>query len=178
MSNWATCNFGVIGDAVGRAREEAQRVREGIGKKCSVPAKKCVARWRKASERRKKASEEARAAREVRVTSQDNGSMKTTRIDLGKAQIVYNDAQGEMKIETVDNKKVLTAKDPQGRLLFSGPVSTKEELDKVPAEVRQRYDKLEQKDLPAVSSKVTMEDNDADDDDDEDEDDDDNDSDD
>ena len=70
-----------------------------------------------------------------------------------------------MKIETVDNKKMLTAKDPQGRLLFSGPVSSKEELDKVPAEVRQRYDKLEQTDLPAVSSKVSVEDNDADDDD-------------
>jgi len=63
----------------------------------------------------------------------------------------------------VDNKRMLTAKDPQGRLLFSGPISTKEELDKMPAEVRQRYDKLEQKDLPAVGTKVSVEDNDADD---------------
>jgi len=47
---------------------------------------------------------------------------------------------------------VLTAKDPQGLLLFSGPVETKEELDKVPAEVRQRYEKLQQNDLPAVIS--------------------------
>jgi hypothetical protein len=70
-----------------------------------------------------------------------------------------------MKIETVDNNKVLTAKDPQGRLLFSGPITTKEELDKLPPEVRQRYDKLEQKDLPAVSPQISQEDNDADDDD-------------
>ena len=47
---------------------------------------------------------------------------------------------------------MLTAKDPQGLLLFSGPVETKEELDKVPAEVRQRYEKLQQNDLPAVIS--------------------------
>ena len=171
-------HFGVIGEAVGRAREEAQR-RKAYGKKCSVPRRSATRGGRRQAcggEGRRAAEEGRRAAHEVRVTSQDNGTMKSTRIDLGKAQIVYNDAQGEMKIETVDNKKILTAKDPQGRLLFSGPVSSKEELDKVPAEVRQRYDKLEQKDLPAVSSKVSMEDNDADDDDDGDEDDDDNDS--
>ena len=35
--------------------------------------------------------------------------------------------------------------------MFSGPVETKEELDKVPAEVRQRFDKLQEKDLPNVT---------------------------
>jgi hypothetical protein len=35
--------------------------------------------------------------------------------------------------------------------LFSGPVETQEEIDKLPPEVRQRYDKLEQKDLPAIA---------------------------
>ncbi|MDQ3118754.1 MAG: hypothetical protein M3Q89_04185, partial [Verrucomicrobiota bacterium] len=47
--------------------------------------------------------------------------------------------------------------DPQGRLVFSGPVETKEELDKLPAEVRQRYDKLEQKDIPAVVPTISKE---------------------
>ncbi len=78
--------------------------------------------------------------------------MKTTKIDIGKAQIVYSDDKGELRVEKVDGKKVLTAKDPQGLLLFSGPVETKEESDKVPAEVRQRYEKLQQNDLPAVIS--------------------------
>ena len=55
----------------------------------------------------------------------------------------------------MNGKKILTAKDPQGRLLFSGPIDSKEELDKVPADVRQRYDKLEQKDLPGVMSTVS-----------------------
>src|SRR6267378_4064830 len=68
-----------------------------------------------------------------------------------KAQIVFSDDKGELRVEKIDNKKVLTAKDPQGRLLFSGPVETKEDLDKVPAEVRQRYEKLQQHDLPAVA---------------------------
>jgi PDZ domain len=104
-----------------------------------------------------RATEEARrAARQLHVFSSDNGAMKSTTIDLGKAQIVCTDPKGEMKIETVNGKKILTAKDPQGRLLFSGPIDSKEELDKVPAEVRQRYDKLEQKDLPGVISTASI----------------------
>ena len=82
--------------------------------------------------------------------------MKSTTIDLGKAQITVTDPHGEMRIEKVNGKKMLTAKDPQGRLLFSGPVDSKEELDKVPADVRQRYDKLEQKDLPGVISTASV----------------------
>lgn len=96
----------------------------------------------------RQAREAIRQARQMQFTQRDNGAIRTTRIDMGKAQIVLHDAQGELKVESVDGKKVLTAKDPEGRLIFSGPVGTKEELDKAPAEVRQRYEKLEQKDLP------------------------------
>lgn len=110
---------GVIHDAVERARTEVLRARD----------------------------EARRAAQQLRVVTKDDGAVKTTRIDLAKAQIVYSDAAGELRVETVDGKKILTAKDPQGRLLFSGPVETKEDLDKIPADVRKRYDKLEQKDL-------------------------------
>ena len=100
---------------------------------------------------RRAASEARRAADEVRVRSSNDGSLKTTKIDIGNAQIVFSDDKGEMKLETVDGKKVLTAKDPQGKLLFSGPVETKEELDKVPADVRQRFDKLQERDIPSVT---------------------------
>jgi hypothetical protein len=111
-----------------------------------------------------RASEEARrAARQIHVFSSDNGAMKSTTIDLGKAQIVCTDPHGEMKLETVNGKKILTAKDPQGHLLFSGPVDSKEDLDKVPVEVRERYNKLEQKDLPGVISTASTDtDEDAD----------------
>ncbi len=114
---------GMIRQAVERARVEAMRAKE----------------------------EARRAARQIRAkTTDENGALKTTRIDLAKAQIVFSDEQGEMKIDSVDGKKVLIAKDPQGRLLFSGPIETKEDLDKMPAAVRQRFEKLEQKDLPAT----------------------------
>jgi serine protease Do len=113
-----------------RARDEAQRMRD---------------------EAQRARDEARRSSREMRLFSSDKGTMKSTTIDLGKATIVFTDDKGEMKIETVNGKKILTAKDPQGRLLFSGPVDNKEELDKVPAEVRQRYDKLENTDLPSVN---------------------------
>ena len=136
---------GMIHDAVIRAREEAKRARD------------------QAREQARRAAEEARrAADQWKITTSENGGLKTTKIDIGKAQIVYTDDKGELRLENIDGKKVLTAKDPQGLLLFSGPVETKEDLDKVPAEVRQRYEKLQQHDLPAaMSSKSSDEDDDS-----------------
>lgn len=127
----------VVREAVNNAREEAKQARE------------------QAREESRRARDEARAARdaarEVRIQSKDNGALKATRIDLGKAQIVFSDDKGEMKLETLNGKKLLTAKDPQGKLLFSGPVETNEEIDKLPAEVRERFDKLKNSDLPSVA---------------------------
>jgi hypothetical protein len=166
-----------IRDAVTDARREALRA--------SAEARREALRETGEARREAlRASEEARrAARKIHVFSSDNGAMKSTTIDMAKAQIVCTDPHGEMKIERVNGKKMLTAKDPQGRLLFSGPVDSKEELDKVPAEVRQRYDKLEQKDLPGVISTASIDkeddadnDNDSDDNDDADDDSNDNDS--
>src|SRR5688572_1183482 len=127
-----------------RAREEVQRVRE--------QAQRTREEAQRHREEAQRAREDARrSSREMRVFSSDKGTMRSTTIDLGKATILFTDAQGEMKIENVSGKKILTAKDPQGRLLFSGPVDSQEEIDKLPPEVRQRYDKLEQKDLPSIA---------------------------
>ena len=140
---------GVIHDAVMKATEEARRAREEA----------------------RRASEEARRANGVKVIrSQENGALRTTKIDMDKAQIVFSDDKGEMKLETVDGKRVLTAKDPQGKLLFSGPVETKEDLDKVPADIRQRYEKLQQNDLPTVAPRTDVDEDESGDVDDDDED--------
>jgi serine protease Do len=127
-----------------RAREEVRRVRE--------EAQRNREQAQRNREEAQRARDEARrSSRSMRLFSSDKGTMKSTTIDLGKATIVFTDDKGELKIETVNGKKILTAKDPQGRLLFSGPVDSQEELEKVPVEVRQRYDKLENKDLPMVN---------------------------
>ena len=121
-------NHGLIHDVVVRARDEAMRARD-------------LAR-----------AQLDRAGDQIRLWSKDQDALKSTKIDLGKAQIVFSDDKGEMKLETVAGKKLFTAKDPQGKLLFSGPVETKEDLDKMPADVRERYEKLRDSDLPAVST--------------------------
>src|SRR6266576_1848479 len=110
-----------------------------------------------------------RAAGEIRILSRDNGALRATKIDLGNAQIVFSDNKGEMKLENLDGKKLLTVKDPQGKLIFSGPVESKEDLDKLPADARERYEKLQQDDLPEVGPRADVDNGDADDDDDDDE---------
>jgi serine protease Do len=130
-------------EARDRAREQVQRVRE--------EAQRNREQAQRAREDAQRAREDARrSSREMRVFSQDKGTMKSTTIDLGKATIVFSDDKGELKLETVAGKKILTAKDPQGKLLFSGPVDSKEEMDKLPPEVRERFNKLEVTDLPGV----------------------------
>jgi serine protease Do len=149
-----------IRDAVKEARREAMQASKEARREALEASREARREaLRESGEARREAlraaDEARRAARKFRVFSTDNGAVKSTTIDMSKAQIVCTDPSGEMKIEHVNGKKNLTAKDPQGRLLFSGPIDSNEELDKVPPDVRQRYDKLEQKDLPGVISTVS-----------------------
>ena len=114
------------------------------------------------AEARRVADEARQNAERIRTITRRNGALQQTTIDLKNAQIVFSDDKGELRIENKDGKKMLTAKDPQGKLLFGGPIETKEDLDKMPAEVRQRYEKLQQHDLPAVSPGDLRAENDAD----------------
>ena len=111
-----------VRDAVARARDQAMRAGD----------------------------EARRAARHLRVVTTDDDTTKTTRVDLGKATITFSDAQGELKMEKVDGRKMLTAKDAQGKVLFNGPIDTTEQRAKIPAGVRSRLEKLENQDLPEI----------------------------
>jgi hypothetical protein len=162
-------DFDETGDVGEQMQEMKEQLQEQLGAQRGIIRGAVM----KAHEAAKRAREDARrAAREIRILSRDNGAIKATKIDLSKAQIVFCDGKGEMKLENVNGKKLLTAKDPQGKLLFSGVVETKEDLDKVPADVRERYQTLQQDDLPAVAPQGDRTDEvDADDDDDDDDDD-------
>src|SRR5256885_1457192 len=139
-------------DDTGDLGEQMQGLKEQLHEQLGAQRGMIRGAVMKAHEAARRAREDARrAAREIRILSQDHGALKATRIDLGNAQIVFSDDKGEMKVENVDGKKLLTAKDPQGKLLFSGPVETKEDRDKMPADVRERYEKLQQNDLPEVA---------------------------
>lgn len=118
---------GMIHDVVARARAEAQRARDEA----------------------RRTGEEVR--NQMHVLSRDNGALKSTTIDLNGAQIVFSDDKGELRVQKNEGKKFLTAKDSQGKLIFSGPVETPEEIAKIPAEVRERFEKLQKRDLPAMA---------------------------
>jgi serine protease Do len=111
-----------VREAVARAKDQAMRARD----------------------------EAQRAVRGLRIVTTDDGLTKSTRIDLGKATITFSDDQGELKMESIDGRKMLTAKDAQGKVLFNGPIDTEEQRAKLPANVRQRFDKLERQELPEV----------------------------
>jgi serine protease Do len=130
-------------------KEQLGNEKEGIIHDAVLQAREQVIRAREQSERAR--DEARRAAGQITISKNENGGLKKTTIDIGRAQIVFSDDKGELRIEKVGGKKVLTAKDPQGMLLFSGPVETREELDKLPADVRQRYEKLQQNDLPGIA---------------------------
>jgi len=157
-------DFDETGDLGEQMQELKEQLKEQLGDAQRGMIRGAVM---KAHEAARRAREDARrAAREIRILSNDNGTLKATKIDLGKAQIVFCDGKGEMKLENVNGKKLLTAKDPHGKLLFSGPVETKEDLDKVPADVRERYERLQQNDLPAVAPRADADNGDENDDDD------------
>jgi hypothetical protein len=156
---------GMIHDAVMSAQAAAQRVRDEAqrardrAQSIRDEAQRARDEARRMSQRERDAAR--RADEHIRVTRTGDTGLTTTKIDIGKAQIVFSDDKGELRIDSADGKRILTAKDPQGRLLFSGPVETKEDIDKIPAEVRSRFEKLQQKDLPSVSSDENDEDNDS-----------------
>ena len=151
---------GMIHDAVMKAQSEAQRVRDEAQRHRDE-----AQRMRDAAQRVRDAAQRAgkqmkAAFGKIEVTRSGENGLKTTKIDMGKAEIVFSDDKGELRIENANGKKMLTAKDPQGKLLFSGPVETKEDRDKMPAEVRQRFENLQEKDLPSVVSSEDEDDGD------------------
>jgi len=163
-------------DATGDVKEQMQELKEQLKEQLGDQRGIIRDAVTQAHEAARRARDDARrAADQLRIFFEDDGEVKASKIDLGKAQIVFSDDKGELKLANVDGRKLLTVKDPQGKLLFSGPVETKEDLDKMPADVRERYNRLEQSHLPTVnpgSGTDSADENDADDADDEDDDDD------
>ena len=142
-------DFDETGDLGEQMQDLKEQLKEQLGGAQRGVMREAVTQAHEAARRAR--DDARRAAEELRIFFEENGAMKASRIDLGKAQIVFSDDRGELKLQNVDGKKLLTAKDPQGKLLFSGPVETKEDLDKMPADVRKRYEKLQQSELRALT---------------------------
>lgn len=59
-----------------------------------------------------------------------------------RAVAKYNDGEHELTLTVTDGNKHLEAKDKEGNTLFDGPINTPQENEQVPAEVREKLEKL------------------------------------
>ncbi len=161
--NW---DFDATGDLKEQMQDLKEQLKEQLGNQQGI-VREAVTQAHEAARRAR--DDARRAADQLRIFFEDDGGVKASKIDLGNAQIVFSDDKGEIKLANVDGKKLLTVKDRQGKLLFSGPAETKEDVDKMPPDVRDRYNRLQQSDLPTVApqpNRDSGDENDADDEDD------------
>jgi hypothetical protein len=142
-------DFDPTGDMKEQMQDLKQQLKEQLGDQRGI-VREAVTQAHEAARRAR--DDARRAADQLRIFFEDDGGgVKASKIDLGRAQIVFSDDKGELKLANVDGKRLLTVKDSQGKLVFSGPVETKEDIDKMPADVRERYNRLEQSDLPTAA---------------------------
>jgi serine protease Do len=64
-------------------------------------------------------------------------------INPGRSTMEFKDEAGALEIVRKDGNKMLTATDPDGKEIFSGPINTDEEKAKLPPELKARLDKIE-----------------------------------
>ena len=77
----------------------------------------------------------------VTATSDGSGNVLITQSDTTRMAWSDNDGSGELLI--ADGKKRLTAKDRDGKELFSGPVDTDDQRARLPGSLRERLERLE-----------------------------------
>lgn len=77
----------------------------------------------------------------VRVYS---GSSTST-WDTGKARVSLKDNDGEIEVKLEDGKRTMVAKDPQGTVVFEGPIDTEAQRQAVPEPYRKKLDQVKVK---------------------------------
>src|ERR1700756_2053147 len=116
-------DFDATGDLGEQMQDLKEQLKEQLGDQRGI-VREAVTQAHEAARRAR--DDARREADQLRIFFEDDGAVKASKIDLGKAQIVFSDDKGELKLATVDGRKLLTVKDPQGKLIFSGPAETKE----------------------------------------------------
>jgi serine protease Do len=64
-------------------------------------------------------------------------------VNTGNSRIISDDDKGSLELIMRDGKKELVAKSANGEQIFSGPVNSPEERKALPADLRERLEKLE-----------------------------------
>lgn len=77
---------------------------------------------------------------------------RVTTIDGSRARLVLKDQDGEIEVSTENGKRTLTAKNPKGEVVFSGPVNTEEERKAVPEQFRKKLERIQVRDQNGASA--------------------------
>lgn len=77
------------------------------------------------------------------VRMQVGPGLRAMSINSNNSTLVFSDDEGSLELATKEGMKTLSAKDPTGRELFSGPVTTPDERRALPDRVRERLERLE-----------------------------------
>lgn len=68
-----------------------------------------------------------------------------------EAGFVFSDDAGSLAVRVDQNERVLTAKDPAGKVVFEGPINTPEQRAKMSDDLRERLEKFEGLDVMEAS---------------------------
>jgi hypothetical protein len=87
----------------------------------------------------------ADAPASVGVTATADGQGTVTVTQTNNTRTTWNDSDGSGELLMENGKKKLTARDRDGKEIFSGPIDTEEQLKSLPASLRERLKRLESK---------------------------------
>lgn len=79
----------------------------------------------------------------IQIERREGPGLRAMTLNTANSNLVFNDEHGALELTVKDGQKSLVAKDANGRELFSGPVGTPAERQALPAELRERLERLE-----------------------------------
>ena len=80
---------------------------------------------------------------QIEINANSGSGFRSMSVHPGNSSIAFSDDAGSLDLTIKDGKKSLVAKNAKGEQLFSGPVTTPDERKAMPADVRERLEKLE-----------------------------------
>lgn len=72
-----------------------------------------------------------------------SGKDGSTILNLAEGNFVFSDDEGAVEVTAKKGDRQLVVKDGKGAVIFSGPINTAEEREKLPADVKARLEKLD-----------------------------------
>ena len=67
----------------------------------------------------------------------------TTRWNTAQARVIVSDDAGQIDVTSENGRRKLTAKNADGKIIFSGPIDTEEQRKGLPEDVRNKLEKIE-----------------------------------